>query len=301
MNEVSWRTSWSRSKLIAANLEERPLKLNEHLTTLFESLLIAQTNQLKKIILPMRDQMLKLHEEVTNEKRKAVSKKYFIEINNIKIKMLDEGKFFSMIYKYKQRLLELLSNFIKVVNNSRCYPLTHINRTAGLFAWKFDDTLRIHFIRHRVEKLLWKNQNGIRRNWSQTFQIHRIIDGGRVRNLKATLFSVDFSKSFDFIDQGKMANIFSLGSFRKMKKKRKRNFHCYYDVLENPKAMVHSLDGDTDFFYIVEYRRGTRYFFFGMPGVFWQRHAPGPTLKKDLCCTCLFNGALDKYWHAGNS
>ena len=45
-----------------------------------------------------------------------------------------------------------------------------------------------------------------------------------------------------------------------MKKKRKRNFHCYYDVLENPKAMVHSLDGDTDFFYIVEYRRGTGYF-----------------------------------------
>ena len=74
--------------------------------------------------------MLKLHEEVANEKRKAVSKKYFIEINNIKIKMLDEGKFFSMIYKYKQRLLELLSNFIKAVNNSRCYPLTHINRTA---------------------------------------------------------------------------------------------------------------------------------------------------------------------------
>ena len=73
----------------------------------------------------------------------------------------------------------------------------------------------------KIKKILWKNQNGFRRNrsTSQILTICRILEGGRTKNLDTTILFVDFSRGFDSIHRGKMEQIFlTYGSSKKKKK-----------------------------------------------------------------------------------
>ena len=79
-------------------------------------------------------------------------------------------------------------------------------------------------IEPKIDNILWKNQNGFRRNRSTTSQILtilRIIEGVRAKNLQATLLFVDFTKAFDSIHRGKMEQI--LQAYRRPKKNRSSN------------------------------------------------------------------------------
>ena len=65
-------------------------------------------------------------------------------------------------------------------------------------------------IERKIDNILWKNQNGFRRNRSTTSQIltsRRILEGVRAKNLQATLQFANFTKAFDSIHRGKMEQI----------------------------------------------------------------------------------------------
>ena len=67
--------------------------------------------------------------------------------------------------------------------------------------------LILNRIEPKIEKILWKNQNGFQRNRSTTSQILticQILKRCWGKNIKATLLFVNFSKSFDSIYRGKM-------------------------------------------------------------------------------------------------
>ena len=72
---------------------------------------------------------------------------------------------------------------------------------------KIYNALLLNRIEREIEKILRKNQNVFRRNWSSISEIiiiRRITEVVRAKNLKATLLFVVFSKTFDFIHRGKM-------------------------------------------------------------------------------------------------
>ena len=80
-------------------------------------------------------------------------------------------------------------------------------------------------IRPKIKKINKKNQYGFRRNRLTTSQILKtpqIPEGVRAKNFEATLLFVDFSKSFDSIQRGKMEQI--VFPFQKC--------GCYNDALQ---------------------------------------------------------------------
>ena len=79
-------------------------------------------------------------------------------------------------------------------------------RVGTSMAAKIYNALLCNCIESKIEKILWKNQNDIRRNRSTTSQILTIcrILGVRAKKPEATLLIVDFSKAFDSIHTGKM-------------------------------------------------------------------------------------------------
>ena len=65
-------------------------------------------------------------------------------------------------------------------------------------------------IEPKIEKILRKNQNGIRRNlstMSQILTIHWILEGVCAKNLEAIILFANFAKAFDSIHRGKMEQI----------------------------------------------------------------------------------------------
>ena len=82
--------------------------------------------------------------------------------------------------------------------------------TLTSIAAKIYNALLRNRIEHKIGNILWKNQNGFRRNRSTTSQIltiRRILEGVRAKNPQATLLFVDFTKAFDYIHRGKMEQI----------------------------------------------------------------------------------------------
>ena len=67
----------------------------------------------------------------------------------------------------------------------------------------------VYMYKHKIDKILRKNQNGFRRNRSTTSQILTIrrILGVRAKNLDSTILFVDYSKVFDSIHRGKIEQI----------------------------------------------------------------------------------------------
>ena len=61
-----------------------------------------------------------------------------------------------------------------------------------------------------MEKILRRNQNGLRKGRStigQILTVRRIIEGNKARKIPATLLFLDFSKAFDSVHRGKMEKI----------------------------------------------------------------------------------------------
>ena len=81
--------------------------------------------------------------------------------------------------------------------------------TLTSIAAKIYNALVCNRIELKIEKILWKNQNGFQRNRSTTSEILTIrrILGVHAKNLEATLLFIDFSKAFDSIDRQKMEQI----------------------------------------------------------------------------------------------
>ena len=123
------------------------------------------------------------------------------------------------------------------------------NRSLSAFIVKdiYKTLLRNH-IEPKIENILWKNQNGFRRNRSTTSQIltiRRILEGVRAKNLEATILFVDFTKAFDSIHRGKMEQILLAYGLPK------ETVAAIMMLYRNTKVKVRSLDRDTDYFNIV--------------------------------------------------
>ena len=82
--------------------------------------------------------------------------------------------------------------------------------TLTFIVAKIYNTLLRNCIEPKIDNILRKNQNSFRRNRSTTSQIltiRRILEGGRAKNLQATILFVDFTKAFDSIHRGKIEQI----------------------------------------------------------------------------------------------
>ena len=100
-------------------------------------------------------------------------------------------------------------------------------------------------VRPEIDPILRKNQNGFRANRStsgQILTIRRMLEGVNAKNLPATLLFVDFSKAFDSIHRGKMEEILTAYGIPK------EPVDAIMMLYKNTRSMVHSPDGDTDFF-----------------------------------------------------
>ena len=80
---------------------------------------------------------------------------------------------------------------------------------------------------------------------SQILTIRRILEGERAKNLQATILFVDFTKTFDFIQRGKMEQILLAHGLPK------ETVAAIMILYRNTKVKVRSLDEDTDYFDIV--------------------------------------------------
>ena len=100
----------------------------------------------------------------------------------------------------------------------------------------------------KINKILWKNQNGFRRNrstYSQILTIRRILKSIQAKNLQATLVFVDFPKAFDSIHRGKMEQILLAYGLPK------ETVAAITILYKNTKVKVCSPDGNTEYFNIV--------------------------------------------------
>ena len=100
----------------------------------------------------------------------------------------------------------------------------------------------------KINNILRKNQNGIRRNRSPTSQIltiRRILEGVRAKNSQATLLFVDFTQAFNSIHWGKMEQILQAYGLPK------ETVVAITILYRNTKVKVRSPDGDTEYFDIV--------------------------------------------------
>ena len=103
-------------------------------------------------------------------------------------------------------------------------------------------------IQPEVEKILRRNQNGFRKNRStvgQILTVRRIIEGVKAKNLEAVILFVDFSKAFDSVHRGKIAEILMAYGVPE------ETIAAIMMLYKNTKSMVRSPDGDTDFFEVL--------------------------------------------------
>ena len=120
--------------------------------------------------------------------------------------------------------------------------------TLTSIAAKIYNVLLRNRIVPQIDKILRKNQNGFRRNWSTTSQIltiRRILEGVGAKNLQATLLFVDFTKAFDSIHRGKMEQILLPYGLPE------ETVAAITILYRNTKVKVRSPDGDTEYFDIV--------------------------------------------------
>ena len=120
--------------------------------------------------------------------------------------------------------------------------------TLTSIAAKMYNALLRNRIEPKIDNILRKNRNSFRRKKSTTSQIltiRRILEGGRVKNLQATLLFVDFTKAFDSIHRRKMEQILLAYGIPK------ETVAAITILYRNTKVKVRSPDGDTEYFDIV--------------------------------------------------
>ena len=127
------------------------------------------------------------------------------------------------------------------VKNYRSITFTSI-------AAKIHTALLSNLIEPKIWKIVWKNQNGFRRNRSTTskiFTIHWILEGVREKILEATHLFVNLSMAFDSIHRGKMEQILLADGLPK------ESVEAIMILYKNTKVNVRSPDGYTKYFVTV--------------------------------------------------
>ena len=115
--------------------------------------------------------------------------------------------------------------------------------TLKTISAKIYNALLRNNVEPKIDIILWKNQNGFRRNRSTTsliLTIHRMLKGARAKNIQVTLLFVDFT-----IHRGKMEQILLAYGLPK------ETVVAITILYRNTKGKVGSPDGDTEYFIIV--------------------------------------------------
>ena len=254
INEVSRRKSTTKAKLKTANQQERIKLWKQH----FENLLGNPP-------------------KVTQEPIARIISKQL----NIKLEPFTQEELDSVLRKIKNRKAAGLDEIPPEVWKTRQFDdilLRHCNDQNPIDRWmkgcilpfpkkgdlglaknywgitltsivaKIYNALLRNRIEPKIDNILWKNQNGFRRNRSTTSQIltiRRILEGVRAKNLQATLLFVDFTKAFDSIYRGKMEQFLIAYGLPK------ETVAAITILYKNTKVKVRSPDGDTEYFDIV--------------------------------------------------
>ena len=257
INEVSRKKSTAKAKRKAANQQERIKLWKQHFENLLGNPLKVMHEPITKIISKQLE--IKLG-PFTQEELYSVLRK----IRNRKAAGLDEIP--PEVWKNRQFDDILLRHCNAVYNQNpihrwvkgcilpfpKKYDLRLAKNYWGItltsIAAKIYNALLWNRIKHKIDNILRKNQNGFRRNGSTTSQIltiRRILEGVRAKNLQATLLFVDFTKAFDSIHRGKMEQILLAYSLPK------ETVAAIIILYRNIKVKVRSSDGDTEYFDIV--------------------------------------------------
>ena len=128
--------------------------------------------------------------------------------------------------------------YLGLAKNYRGITLTSI-------AAKIYNALIRNCIEPKMDNILRKNQNGLRRNRSTTSQILTILESVQAKKLQATLLFVNFTKAFDSIHRGKMEQILLAYGLPK------ETIAAITILYRNTKVKVRLPDGDTEYFDIV--------------------------------------------------
>ena len=241
VNEVTGRKRSTQAKLEASSQDERLQKWKEHFQNLLGKAPVIKDQPIQQIIdneLPIK----KGH--FSEEELETVLKK----LKNKKAPGLDEippevwktRSFNDILLKscnslYNQSSIQIWTEGcilpfpkkgdLSLATNYKGITLTPI-------AAKIYNSMLLNRIQPEVEKILRRNQNGFRKNRStvgQILTVRRIIEGVKANNLEAVILFVDFSKAFDPIHRGKIAEI----SIRnKSIRNSKRNNCSYYDAIQ---------------------------------------------------------------------
>ena len=257
INEVSGRKSTAKAKPKAANQQERIKLWKQHFENLLANLPNITLEPITRIISKQLD--IKLG-PFTKEELDSVLRK----IKNRKAAGLDEIP--PEVWKTRQFDDILLRHCNAVYNQNPIDRWTkgctlpfpkkgdlglaknYRGITLTSIAAKIYNALLRNRIVPQIDKILWKNQNGFRRNRSTTSQIltiRRILEGVRAKNLQATLLFVDFTKAFDSIHREKMEQILLAYGLPE------ETVAAIMILYKNTKVKVRSPDGDTDYFDIV--------------------------------------------------
>ena len=257
IKEVSRRKSTAKTKLKAANQQERIKLWKQHFENLLGNPPKVTHEPITRIISKQLD--IKLgpftHEELDSVLEKIKIRKA-AGLDEISPKVRKTRQFDDTLLRhcnavYNQNPIDrwmkgCILPFPKkgdlgLAKNYRGITLTSI-------AAKINNALLRNCIEPKIDNILRKNQNGFRRNRSMTSQIltiRRILEGVRAKNLQAILLFVNFTKAFDSIHRGKMEQILLAYGLPK------ETVAAITILYRNTKVKVRSPDGDTEYFNIV--------------------------------------------------
>ena len=259
VNEVTGRKRSTQAKLKASSQDERLQKWKEHFQNLLGKAPVIKDQPIQQII----DNELSIEKgPFSEEELETVLKK----LKNKKAPGLDEippevwktRRFNDILLKscnslYNQSSIQIWTEGcilpfpkkgdLSLATNYRGITLTPI-------AAKTYNSMLLNRIQPEVEKVLRRNQNGFRKNRStvgQILTVRRIIEGVKANNLEAVILFVDFSKAFDSIHRGKIAEILQAYGIPN------ETITAIMMLYRNTIAMVRSPDGDTYFFNVVAF------------------------------------------------
>ena len=257
VNEVTGRKRSMQAKLKASSQDKRLQKWKEHFQNLLGKAPVIKDQPIQQIIdneLPIKKGPFS-EEELETVLKKLKNKKA-PRLDEIPPEVWKTRRFNDILLKsctslYNQSSIQIWTEGcilpfpkkgdLSLATNYRGITLTPI-------AAKIYNSMLLNRIQPEVEKVLRRNQNGFRNNRStvgQSLPVRRIIEGVKANNLAAVILFVDFSKAFDSIHRGKIAEILQADGIPN------ETITAIMMLYRNTKAMVRSPDGDTDFFNVV--------------------------------------------------
>ena len=257
VDKVTGRKRSTQAKLKASSQDERLQKRKERFQNLLGKAPVIKDQPIQQIIdneLPMKKGPFS-EEELETVLKKLKNKKA-PGLDEIPPEVWKTKSFNDILLKscnslYNQSSIQIWTEGcilpfpkkgdLSLATNYRGITLTPI-------AAKIYNSMLLNRIQPEVERVLRRNQNGFRKNRStvgQILTVRRIIEGVKANNLEAVILFVDFSKAFDSIHRGKIAEILQSYGIPN------ETIAAIMMLYRNTKAMVRSPDGDTDFFNVV--------------------------------------------------